>query len=230
MCAINRYHAKLVFSSSSIWKKYLFDRVLSAALAVIFIPLLMKCFMSRFFPSMFKRMAFSIVFLLLMYLVYISCNIMNTEDFIYSGNYLVLCKNRSIETSEFFISSSATSILLIENVVNFTYKLLLYISVWEFICCQSPQCMKGLLFGLLYAIRAFNQLLASFIVWTLHNFLNEAIDACNRSFYLLNIGIAVLLLFIFSVVSYNYRYRKRDDICNIYQYAENYYSYYGTLN
>ena len=65
---------------------------------------------------------------------------------------------------------------------------------------------------------------------TFDNFLNTDIDTCNRHFYLLNIGIAVLLLLIFTVVSYKYRYRKRDDICNIYQYAENYYSNYGTLN
>ena len=90
--------------------------------------------------------------------------------------------------------------------------------------------MKGLLFGLLYAMRAFNKLLASLIILIIDNFLKEFFDTCNVSFYLLNIGIAVLLLLIFTVVSYKYRYRKRDDICKIYQYAENYYSNYGTFN
>ena len=90
--------------------------------------------------------------------------------------------------------------------------------------------MKGLLFGLLYAIRAFNQLLATFTILTFDKFLKEDIDNCNRYFSLMNIGIAVLLLLIFTVVSYKYRYRKRDDICNIYQYAENYYSNYHTFN
>ena len=87
----------------------------------------------------------------------------------------------------------------------------------------------NVLFGLLYAIRAFNQLLATFTIITFDKFLMEDIDVCNRYFSLLNIGIAALLLLIFTVVSYKYLYRKRDDICNIYQYAENY-SNYGTLN
>ena len=229
-CTIHRHRGYLQFSSN-IRKEQLLNQVLSTVLAVIFTPILMKCFMSKCFSSMFKRMGLSIACILLMYLVYILYNsISSTEDFINSGIYLVYCKNNDTESSKYFISSSATSISLLQNVIHFMCRLLLYISVWEFICCQSPQHMKGLLFGLLYAIRAFNQLLASSVIWTFDKFLKQDIDTCNRSFYLLNIGIAVLLLLIFTLVSYKYRYRKRDDICNIYQYAENYYSNYGTLN
>ena len=228
-CTIYRRHKYLQTYSSSIWKEQLYDGVLSTALAVIFIPLLMKCFISRCFPSMFKRIGFSITGLLLMFLVYILYNTLRVGDFIKSGNYRVDCRNGT-ESSDYFVSFSATSIMSLESVIHFIYRLLLYISVWEFICSQSPQCMKGLLFGLVYAIKAFNQLLASFTIWAFDNFLKEDINTCNRHFYLLNIGIAVLLLFIFIVVSHKYRYRKRDDVCNFYQYAENYYSNYGTLN
>ena len=35
------------------------------------------------------------------------------------------------------------------------YQMLLYIAVWEFICCHSPQHMKGLVFRLFYFIKAF---------------------------------------------------------------------------
>ena len=228
-CTIYRRHKYYQSFFFNIWKEQLYNGVISTALAVVFIPLLMKYFV-RCFPSMFKRMAFSIACLLLMYLIYILYSIISTEDFINSGIKLVHCKTNDTESSEYYISSTATSILLLENVVHFIYRLLLYVSVWEFICCQSPQCMKGLLFGILYAIRAFNQLLATVTIWTFDKFLKEDIEKCNKHFYLLNIGIAVLLLLIFTVVSYKYRYRKRDDICNIYQYAENYYSNYGTFN
>ena len=104
---------------------------------------------------MFKRMGFSIACLLLISLVYTVYSTITTRDFINSGNFLVHCKNIDTEESEYLILSSATSIMLLENVIHFIYRLLLYISVWEFICCQSPQRMKGLLFGLLYAIQAF---------------------------------------------------------------------------
>ena len=228
-CTLLRRHMYFSSFPSNIRKEQLFDGVLSTALSAIFIPLLMKYFISRCLPSMFKRMGFSIVCLLVMYLIYILYSIIRTEDFIKSGLYLVHCRINDTKSSEYFMSSSATSILVLENVIQFTHKLLVYITVWEFICCQSPQCMKGLLFGLLYAIRAFNQVLATSTIWTFDKFLKEDIDNCNRYFYLLNISIAVLLLLIFTVVSYKYRYRKRDDICNIYQYAENYYSHYGTF-
>ena len=230
-CTIYRRHKGFRSFFSNIWNEQLYNGVLSTALAILSIPLLMKCFLSRYFPSMFKRIGFSIACLLLMFLIYIVYSTISTEDFINSGHYLVYCENNSTESSEHFVSSSGTtSILVLESVLHFIYRLLLYISVWEFICCQSPQHMKGLLFGLLYAMRAFNKLLASLIILTFDNLLKEFFDTCNRSFYLLNIGIAVLLLLMFTVVSYKYRYRKRDDICNIYQYAENYYSNYGTLN
>ena len=226
---IRRRHSNFEFFPSNVWKKLFFDRVLSTALAVIFIPLLMKCFISRFIPNLFKRMGFSIACLLLIFVVYILYNTISTEDFIHSGNHLVYCNNNDTEISEPFVSLSAASITSLENVIHFIYRLQLYISVWEFICCQSPQHMKSLLFGLLYVIKAFNQLFASFTIWVFDKFLKEDIAICNRHFYLLNIGIALLLLLVFTVVSSKYRYRKRDDICNIYLYAENYYSNYGTL-
>ena len=155
------------YYSTDFWKVQIFNGVLSPALAVISVPLLMKCFLRRCFPSIFKRMGFSIACLLFIFLVYILYNAIITRDFINSGNFLVHCK---FNDTKYLISSSATSILLLENVSDFICRLLLYISVWEFICCQSPQHMKGLLFGLLYAIQAFNQLLANFTIFTFDKF------------------------------------------------------------
>ena len=231
-CTIETRHgSRHYYYSTDFWNERIFNGVISPALAVIFIPLLMKCFISRCFPSMFKRIGFSIACLLLIFLVYILYITLNTKKIVHTKYYLVCCNNNNdTESSESFLSFSSTSVLLPKNVIHFICSALLYISLWEFICCQSPQHMKGLLFGLLNTIRAFNQLLATFTILTFDKFLKEDVDNCNKYFSLLNIGIAVILLLIFTVVSYKYRYRKRDDICNIYQYAENYYSNYGTLN
>ena len=43
-CTIHRHHGNLQFYSTYLWKEKLFNGFLSRALAVIFIPLLMKCF------------------------------------------------------------------------------------------------------------------------------------------------------------------------------------------
>ncbi len=39
-------------------------------------------------------------------------------------------------------------------------QMLFYIAVWQFICCQSPRYMKGLLFGLYYFSRAVLRLIS----------------------------------------------------------------------
>ena len=75
--------------------------------------------------------------------------------------------------------------------------------VHEFICYQSPQCMKNILFGLLYSIRAFNQLLANSTLSIFNTLWKESNDTCNCHLNMQNIGIAVLLLMMFTVVSYN---------------------------
>ena len=42
--------------------------------------------------------------------------------------------------------------------------MLIYTAVFEFICAQSPHSMKGLLIGLLYAIKGLYQLLAALLI------------------------------------------------------------------
>ena len=97
--------------------------------------------------------------------------------------------------------------------------MLLYIAAWEFICCQSPQHMKGLLFGLFYSIKAFFQLLSAILSYIFFIF-----NCHLLGYFLFNLAIGLVSLVIFTVVAHRYKYRKRDDICNIYQYAEDYYS------
>ena len=120
--------------SSNIWKEQLYIGIPSVALVVIFVTLLMKCFMCRCFPSVFKRMGFSVACLLLTLLVYVLYNTLITGDFINCGSYSVYCNNGT-QVSDYYILPSAISILSLENVGYFIYRLLLYISVWEFICC-----------------------------------------------------------------------------------------------
>ncbi len=42
-------------------------------------------------------------------------------------------------------------------------QMLFYIAVWQFICCQSPRYMKGLLFGFYYFSRAVLRLISIII-------------------------------------------------------------------
>lgn len=55
-------------------------------------------------------------------------------------------------------------LLLIQLFLSALAHVLIYTSVFEFFCSQSPHSMKGLLIGLLYSIKGLYQLLATLVV------------------------------------------------------------------
>ena len=196
--------------------------ILSPLLIATCIPcylVLIKPFFSRYIPNMFKRMGLNIVMLNILFLLYIIvCSI---------DKYHI----KPVLREHCFVNISHTTMpmtlvdlpdvcMIFQHVLSSLHQMLLYIAAWEFICCQSPQHMKGLLFGLFYSIKAFFQLLAAILSEIfLHLF------SCHLlGYFLFNLAIGLVSLIIFTVVARRYKYRKRDDICNIYQYAEDYYS------
>ena len=70
-------------------------------------------------------------------------------------------------------------------------------------------------------------LLVIFIEFLQHYFIHlkeTQLVGCPFIFYAVNLIVGIIAFVIFSIITYKYQYRKRDDICNIYQYAEDYYS------
>jgi len=232
-CTVPRHHTPNFLLPDFKKQRSFKDGIISEALAVVLIPLFTKSLLSnRFLPNMFKRMGFSIACLLLTFVLHILYDALGNGDSLRQDYFLLHCKSNETGNSTGLNTSFSftfVSVSLLVNVIHFIYGVLLYVTVWEFICCQSPQHMKGLLFGILYAVRAFNQLLADFTILILRKFWHGDVTTCNRTLHLLNVSMGVLLVIVFAVVSRRYRYRKRDDICNIYQYAENYYSNYGSI-
>ncbi len=99
--------------------------------------------------------------------------------------------------------------------------MLLYTALYEFICAQSPSSMKGLLIGLSFSVKGIFQALgAAFAIpLYLHQF-----QGFDLLYYGINIALAFVTLAIFSYFARRYQYRERDDICDVYRYAEEYYS------
>jgi hypothetical protein len=48
--------------------------------------------------------------------------------------------------------------------------------------------------------------------------------SCGFYFYLVNIVIGLLAVLVYAWVAKRYRYRVRDELCNVHQYGEDYYS------
>ena len=73
------------------------------------------------------------------------------------------------------------------------HNVFLYISIWEFICCQSPQHMKGLLFALFYAVSNFNRVLAVLFLILFLYLPKTQLVGCPFIFYAVNLIVGLIL-------------------------------------
>ena len=230
----HHHHDKADFSVNNPWKVFfLHNGILSPLLTPIWIPLLVKLYLSNRLPNMFNRIGLSIILLSAVFALYLILDVIGYTSQNEYENLAAVCYNvtDSFMHTPRFAQFSGTYVVVLQNIMSSIYLTLLYISVWELICCQSPQFMKGLLFGLFYTIRAFYQFLAVATVISLfYSWKKSQLISCNFIFYIVNLSLGLLFLLIFVAVTRKYQYRKRDDICNIYQYAENYYSSKGGNN
>ena len=198
---------------------------LSTTLCIPLYRCVIRPLLSKYTPNMFKRMGISLGVLTTSFLLYLIC-----DTLAYSGNNNLgypfnLCwKNMSLVLNKSYVSLPSMYISVLQQILLSLCQMLLYISAYEFICCQSPQNMKGLLFGLFYALRAFYQCVAACTIYLFISQWNSVIMSCHSGFYMFNISIGTISLIFYITVARKFKYRKRDDICNIYKFAEEYYS------
>ena len=81
--------------------------------------------------------------------------------------------------------------------------------------------MKGLLIGLSFAIKGFFQALAAAIPFIFIDFLYLN---CGVYYYMMNCVVGVVIFVVYVHVARRYKYRQREDFCDVYRYAEEYYS------
>ncbi len=120
--------------------------------------------------------------------------------------------------------------LIIPRTLLSVSNLFLYIALYEFICSQSPHSMKGMLIGLSFALKGAFELMGIVIVMVFVNFSPQSFPSCGMAYYILNVLWGVISLVIFIHSSRKYKYRVRDEFCNVYRYAEEYYSKEGEHN
>ena len=150
--AIFRHHTtkERYFSKNPYKIIFLEKSIFSPLLIAICIPCyldLIKPYFSRYIPNMFKRMGLNIVMLNILFLLYIIvCSI---DKYHIKPVLRVLCSvNISHTTMPMTLVDLTEVCMIFQHVLSSLHQMLLYIAAWEFICCQSPQHMKGLLFGL----------------------------------------------------------------------------------
>ena len=202
--------------------------LISPLLIVICIPLylcLLRPFISKYIPGMLKRMGLGMFLVLLSLLTSFTMVTMEQSEAGFNSNNITQCI--TVFTDDYKVNHPSPlnlALLLIQFTLSALSHMLIYTAVFEFICSQSPHSMKGLLIGVLYAIRGLYQLVAAFLVVPFENALPNHPISCGLWYYLMNIIIGAVALLVYVCVSKRYRYRERDEFCDIHQYAENYYS------
>ena len=99
-------------------------------------------------------------------------------------------------------------LLLIPEVLEGLFVLLVFMTALEFICAQAPLRLKGLLVGVWYALLAIKYLLVE---------VPELFTVSSTSwvvFHTVKAFLIFLSLIMFLCVSKRYRYRQRDEVVN----------------
>ena len=103
--------------------------------------------------------------------------------------------------------------------------MLIYISIYEFICSQSPHPMKGLVIGVFFAIEGVFNFLGSAIMLPFSLYWHSStLPSCGMTYYLVHMCIGLVALVIYIGVARSYKYRVRDEPCHVQRYVEEYYS------
>ena len=106
--------------------------------------------------------------------------------------------------------------------------LTLFVSLFEFICAQTPYDMKGLIIGLGFCALALSDALtgASLLTWV-HAWLQPpTYPTCTFWFYLFVILVTVVSLVIFCIMAKWYKKRERNELLHQQRFVEDFYDKY----
>ena len=226
-------HIQIQYFKLHLKSSILSPDLLSSVIIVLTLPthvFLIKPLWERYAPTLvlnfFKRIGFSIFTLIIFFLVYL---LYDGIAYDYGSNYNSVFEYCTTTNSSAVLNWNIVHIprgylLIIRTFLSALSHMLLYISVWEFILSQSPQNMKGLLFGLLFSIRACFRLLSIILLVPFVINWRATIISCRTGYNILCISVGIATLMLYGVCAKKYKYCKRDDICNVYKFAEDYYS------
>ena len=208
--------------------------LLSPLLIAICLPLylcLLRPFIARYLPGMLRRMGLGMIFILLSLLASFAMDITAhhevLKDYLDNTTYdLCMFPFPYEDPHKYNLPQQNSLLLIVPLVLTSLSHMLIYTAVFEFICSQSPHSMKGLLIGLLYAIKGLYQLLATILVVPFavgYNY-HPSHMSCGFYYYLVNIIIGLIAVLTYMWVAKKYKYRERDEICEVHRFAEEYYS------
>lgn len=103
--------------------------------------------------------------------------------------------------------------MIVSNIMYAAHAALFYITIFEFICAQTPHSMKGFIIGLAWATTTFGQVIGFVIQTSWMDGWKQPIThpSCAFWYYLSTTFITALFFLIFLVVAKWYTRRERND-------------------
>ncbi len=106
-------------------------------------------------------------------------------------------------------------VLIVPNILNMFSQSLVLVSTFEFVSAQTPQAMKGLVFGALFAIKGGYSFLGaiSLIPFSYYGRLSYSniYLSCGFSYFLFTLIVSLIGLVLFGCVRHQYKYRMREE-------------------
>ena len=216
-------------------KNFLFlNGLLPSLLIVVCLPVylcVLRPFISYWIPRALKRIGIASALLCISFLLYFIISMTEFKNEMGTTtigvDYYCRGRHENVSFNETFLSLFSplnTGHLVVQCILTALFYILFYISIWEFMCSQSPHSMKGMLFGMFYAIQGLFRFLAVIfsslflLPWKLSPL------TCTSGFYLVNFLISSISFVVYLLFARRYKYRVRDEPSREYYYAEEYYS------
>ena len=197
--------------------------------------LFMKSSLRKYFPNMLKRMWLGLLLLCLHELCSLIVNIevdYHKCDFLLNTTHVsptIVCYYSVIEysnntewnttecvnicpSSSLYTMDSTLMWLLVPHILYGFGYMLVFVSVFEFICAQAPFRLKGFLIGIWYAMFSIKYIINIADDNISHYQLEERTWIIYES---IKIGMIGLSLIIFGISCRWYRYRERDEVVNV---------------
>lgn len=191
---------------------------------VILLPIYVTIFrplILHYIPTMLKRIALSMYCMIASLLVTTVSNILFYWKL---DNTNTKCElHPFMSTSNPSVGQLAMSLQIFKLTFASLTSMIYYVALYEFICSQSPQSMKGILIGISYVTQGICQFIENVLITKLLYIKIPHSSICGIYYYLLNFAIVITVFLIFLYISKKYQLRKRDEVCHIYRFAEEYY-------
>ena len=205
---------------------------LITAVAVPSYIIFIRPYISYYIPGILKRMGLGILVMIIpvVWRFVIETMVHLNNDSMHCVFIAEIIKSHPCKHSPMQLVNASSKVEYFQyiDIIFFSFSniaiVFIYVTLYEFICSQSPHTMTGLLIGLSFAVRGFYQLLGILLAMLFLTWHGGKFPSCGMIYYIIVITLGLLSFAFYVCIARGYQYRVRDEPCHVRRYVEEYYS------